>query len=148
MGYLVPMTKKRKIVASVFTLALLVTIGFYSLSDIGHQAIRLHLQLYGASLYEYHGQTGRWPTQIDDLAQTSLPQKSPHWKIMLEDGANVIVWPKNLKADPKDNAAIILAYHNKGLLASLGRVWVCWGDLRTEYITTEELQAHLAAAQE
>ena len=62
---------------------------------------------------------------------------------MLENGTNVIIWPKKLKPDPKENGGAILAYHNKGLLASMGRVWVCWGDLRTDYIKSVDLQAHL-----
>lgn len=66
---------------------------------------------------------------------------------MLDHGANVILWPKNLKSDPRENQGIILAYHNDGLLASMGRVWVCWGDLRTEYLPREELQGYLRAQQ-
>jgi hypothetical protein len=45
----------------------------------------------------------------------------------------------NLKPDPQDSADLIPAYHNSGLLAWFGRQWVCWGDLRTEYITTRQL---------
>jgi hypothetical protein len=62
---------------------------------------------------------------------------------VLDDETTVVVRHKNLKADPKDNAGLILAYHNKGLYARLGRVWVCWGDLRTECIKVEDLRANL-----
>jgi hypothetical protein len=62
---------------------------------------------------------------------------------MIDSGTNVVVWHDDLKPDPKDNADLILAYHNRGLLAWLGRHWVCWGDLRTEYITTQQLRAKL-----
>ena len=34
----------------------------------------------------------------------------------------------------------VLAYDNSSLLSRFGRVWVCRGDLRVEYIETEELQ--------
>jgi len=134
------MSRKRKIVGGMI---LVVGFGYYNLSDIGHQSIQLHLKLYGSSIYEYQAMTGHWPTQADDLAMTSLPKKSPTWKVTLEAGTWVIVWPTKLKANPKGNADVILAYHNKGLLASMGRVWVCWGDLRTEYIKSDDLQSYL-----
>jgi len=69
--------------------------------------------------------------------------QSPYWKVMIDSGTNVVVWQDDLKPDPKDNADLILAYHNRGLLAWLGPHWVCWGDLRTEYITTQQLRAKL-----
>jgi hypothetical protein len=94
-------------------------------------------------VYEYHANTGHWPSQTDDLAKTSLPKKFRYWKQSLDGETIVVVWHKDLKADPKDNAGLILAYHNKGLYARLGRVWVCWGDLRTEYLKIEDLQARL-----
>ncbi len=53
------------------------------------------------------------------------------------------MWHNTLKPHPKGNADHILAYHNKGLISEQGRSWVCWGDLRTEYIKTEDLQAYL-----
>jgi hypothetical protein len=62
---------------------------------------------------------------------------------MLEEGLDVIVWHQTLKHDPKNNAGYILAYLNKGLISELGRTWVCWGDLRTEYIKTDDLRAYL-----
>jgi hypothetical protein len=116
---------------------------FYSLSDISNHSIRLHLRLLGSGIYEYHAKTGRWPARIEDLAETSLPQHSPYWRVMIKSGTNVVVWHDDLRPDPKDNADLILAYHNRGLLASLGYQWVCWGDLRTEYITTRQLRERL-----
>jgi len=51
--------------------------------------------------------------------------------------------PKDLKADPKENAGVLLAYQNAGLFNKLGRVWVCWGDLRTEHLPEADLRARL-----
>ncbi len=128
-------------------LALLATIIIltqsYGISDIAHEAIKLQLQLIGSSIYEYHDKTGRWPTRVEDLERTSLPQRSPHWRELIEIGTNVIVWNADLKPDPKDNAGRVLAYHNKGLLAWMGRQWVCRGDLRLEYIRSKDLKALL-----
>ena len=127
-----------------FLLALILpVIQYFDHSDVVHQAIQIWLRLYGAAIYEYHSKTGKFPSQIDDLAKTSMPQQFRYWKQTLDAECIVIVWHKNLKADPKDNAGVILAYHNKGLYARLGRVWVCWGDLRTEYIKIEDLRAQL-----
>jgi hypothetical protein len=139
------MQKGWRVLAGVgggIAVVLLVTYAnFYSVSNISHQAIQLHLQLIGSSIYEYHSRTGLWPSRVEDLAETSLPRQSPYWKVMIDSGTNVVVWHDDLKPDPKDNADLILAYHNRGLLAWLGRHWVCWGDLRTEYITTQQLRA-------
>jgi hypothetical protein len=115
--------------------------GVKEMSDRSAQA---YLRLYGESIYEYHGLTGRWPAQANDLAATSLPQRNPHWwKAQLDAGADVIVWPKHLDPDPAHNGQTILCYHAKGLDAERGRMWVCWGDLRTGCMTPEELRANL-----
>lgn len=61
----------------------------------------------------------------------------------LDSGTNVVGWHDDLKPNPADNANIILAYHNRGLLAWMGRQWVCWGDLRTEYVRSRDLRTKL-----
>ena len=116
---------------------------YFSYDSIPHETIRLHLRLTASSIYEFHRAAGRWPTTADDLASTSLPQISPYWKTLIENDNVSIVWRSDLKPDPKDNAALVLTYNRTGLFPKLGRVWVCWGDLRTEYIKDEELQAKL-----
>ena len=111
------------------------------ISDVGQHS---DMRLIGESIYEYHAKTGKWPSKLDDLSVTSLPLKYPAWWTdTLALNANAIACPKNLKRDPKDNGHVILCYHHKGLDAEMGRMWVCWGDLRTECITSEELQSHL-----
>jgi len=142
------MKRRWKILATagLFLIALLYgLLGPGSLLDVAHQTIRLHLRFIGASIYEYHAKTGHWPARVEDLAETSLPRQSPYWKAMIDGGANVVVWHDDLQPNPRDNARVILAYHNRGLLASLGRHWVCWGDLRTEYIKDDQLRASLQA---
>jgi hypothetical protein len=105
---------------------LLIAARFYSLSDMSNESIRLHLRLLGSSIYEYHDKTEHWPARAEDLAQTSLAVRSPYWKVMLDSGTNVLVWHDDLRPNPMENADVILAYHNRGLLAWLGRQWVCW----------------------
>ena len=131
------------VVAGAVAIALVVRGPFPGGTDLAHEAVRLHLNIFGSSIYEYHATTGKWPTQIDDLEKTSLPVTSPYWRSWFVYDAMVIVWHKNLKPDPKDNARHILAYHDKGQIAEGGYKWVCWGDLRTEYIKTEDLRAYL-----
>jgi hypothetical protein len=132
------------VVAVGIALAIVVIRGPSSgISDVAHEAVCLHLNFFGASIYEYHATTGKWPRQIDDLEKTSLPVTSPSWRSWFDNDAVVIVWHKNLNPDPKENGRHILAYHDKGLIAEGGHKWVCWGDLRTEFIKTEELRAYL-----
>ena len=124
--------------------ALIMAYNFYGTDWSDPSYTQNYLRLYASSVYEYHALTGEWPTKIDDLAKTSLAVKYPHWwKSQLDTGADVIVWPKTFKPDPKDNGQVILVYHNKGLDAEMGRMWVCWGDLRTECITPEQLHENL-----
>jgi hypothetical protein len=133
------------VIAGAIAIALVVLRGPLSgVDDVAHEAVRLHLNLVGSSIYEYHATTGKWPIQTDDLAKTSLPAKSPYWRSWFVNDAFVIVWHKTLTPDPKDNAGDILVYHDKGLIAERGQSWVCWGDLRTEYIKTEDLRAYLS----
>jgi len=142
------MSWTREAVFVVITLGVVLTIIAYNedgIDRMAEESVTCYLRLYGTSIYEYHEKTGRWPTRIEDLAETSLPQQTEHWKGLLDDGVDVILWPKELKADPQDNANTILVYQNKGLDAERGFHWVCWGDMRTERISAEELQAHLKA---
>jgi len=144
------MTKtKWAILAALGIVALLIKIAweFFSYDSVPHQTIRLHLRLTASSIYEFRNTAGRWPTAADDLASTSLPQISPYWKTLIENGTVVIAWRGDLKPNPKENAALVMTYNNAGLFSKQGRVWVCWGDLRTEYVKEEELRAKLPGSQ-
>lgn len=110
---------------------------YFSGDSIPHVAIRNQLTLFGTSIYEFHSRTGRWPSRLDDLAETSLPQRNPSWRASAEPV--VILWRGDLKPDPKDNARVILAYHNAGLFSQFGNTWVLWGDLHTEFIKRSTL---------
>ena len=141
------MTKARlAIFAALGVVAMVIGIAwdYFNRGSVPHEAIRLHLQLTASSIYEFHNAAGRWPATIDDLASTSLPQRSPYWRTLIENGSVAIVWRSDLKPNPKDNAALVITYNNAGLFSKLGRVWICWGDLRTEYVKEAELPAKLA----
>src|SRR5579864_2521676 len=114
---------------------------YFDPESIAHQSMQVQLKLFGSAMYEYHAATGRWPAKLDDLAQTSLPAKSYVWRQSAT--TLTLLWPQDLKPDPKDNAGVLLAYTDVGLFNKLGRVWVCWGDLRTEHIRESELRARL-----
>lgn len=111
---------------------------YYDPNSPANIAMQVQLKMFATATYEYHSHTGRWPTNLDDLAQTSLPARNYVWR----QTANTIVflWPQNLTAEPKDNANILLAYWTGGLFNRFGRVWVCWGDLRTERIRSIEIR--------
>jgi hypothetical protein len=123
----------------------IMTNNYHGVMEMKDLSVQAYLRLYGESIYEYHALTGKWPSEIDELFKTSLPLKDRNgcWKSQLEMESDVIVWPKNLKPDPNDNGHVILCYHNKGLDAERGRMWICWGNLRTECITLEELKGYL-----
>jgi hypothetical protein len=115
---------------------------YFDYDSVPHQAMQFQLKLFGAAMYEFHATTGRWPASLDDLERTTLPQRSYVWRQTAS--TFVFLWPKELKSDPKDNARVILAYVGGGLFNELGRVWVCWGDLRTEHMRERDLHARLA----
>jgi hypothetical protein len=137
---------KWKLLAGVIGLAVLSWLGgfvwdYFDPDSIAHVSMRYQLKLFGSAMYEFHSATGKWPASLDDLAQTSLPQRNRLWKESAQP--IVFLWPQNLKPDPKGNASVLLAYHQGGLFNKLGRVWVCWGDLRTEHIRESDLRGRL-----
>jgi hypothetical protein len=79
------------VVAGAVAFALVVRGPFSGGTDLAHEAVRLHLNIFGSSIYEYHATTGKWPTQIDDLEKTSLPVTSPYWRSWFVYDAMVIV---------------------------------------------------------
>ncbi|MGH9721726.1 MAG: hypothetical protein ACRD8O_16080 [Bryobacteraceae bacterium] len=138
-------TNSRVLIGAVVVMtALLMRVwwDYFGPNSIPHQTIQLQLKLFGSSIYEYHAKTGRWPSGFDDLAGTSLPEQNPSWRAM--GSTIVIIWRQDLKPDPKANPGVLLAYHNGGLFSQLGRVWVCWGDLSTEYVKDEVLRTLLS----
>lgn len=65
---------------------------YFDLNSPASASMQVQFKIFGAAVYEYHSDTGRWPTNIDDLAQTSLPAQSHVWR----QTANAIVflWPR------------------------------------------------------
>lgn len=115
---------------------------YFDYSSVAHVSMQFQLKLFGAAIYEFHTATGRWPASLHDLAQTSLVRKSSAWREIARP--MVILWPKDLNPEPKDNPGMLLAYYSGGLFNQLGRVWVCWGDLRTEHLPKGKLAAQLS----
>ncbi len=128
--------------AVIVTLIILLS-RFSGVRQVADESVQLGLNVIGSSIYEYHALMGKWPTRNEDLAKTSLPLKYPHWRYLLDHQLVVIVWHKAMEPDPKANSHQILAYYKKGLISEFRKNWVCWGDLRTEYIKTEDLRAYL-----
>lgn len=81
---------------------------YYDPNSPANASMQVQLKMFGAAMYEYHSHAGRWPTNIDDLAQTSLPTQSHVWRQTAD--AIVFLWPQELKPEPKDNANVLLAY--------------------------------------
>jgi hypothetical protein len=114
---------------------------YFDADSPANAAMQVQLKLFGRAIYEYHSQSGRWPTSLDDLARTSLPQSSYVWRQTAR--TIVFLWPQDLKDDPQNNGKVLLAYWRGGLFNEFGRVWVCWGDLRTEHLKQNILHARL-----
>ena len=132
------------IVAAAVLVVGIVAYNYYDVMWMSAVGQDNEMRVIGEGIYEYHAKTGKWPSKLDDLSVTSLPLKYPQWWTeLLALDADVIVCPNNLKPDSKDNGHVILCYHSKGLDAERGRMWVCWGDLRTEPIPLEALNEHL-----
>lgn len=117
---------------------------YFDSNSPAHLSMQVQLKLFGAAIYEFHANTGRWPANLDDLAKTSLPEKS--YVRRQTATAMVFLWPQDLKANPQDNANVLLAYWNGGWFNRLGRVWFCWGGLRTEHMREPDLRARLSPA--
>jgi hypothetical protein len=124
--------------------AVMTLVGVHPLVGVADEADRLHLKLIAESVYEYRATKGRWPTQAEDLLETSLPATAPHDVGLVKNGPYAVVWPQDLDPDPKKNGGRLLVY-TLGGPARRGWVWVCWGDFRTEYLSREQFQAVLQA---
>jgi hypothetical protein len=86
--------------------------------SIPHESIQYALEAFGQAIYEYHQKTGAWPQSSEDLGGAGLG----YWREM----AKIIdVVPHNdLKDDPRENAAAVIAYYRGGFFPKMGRVWV------------------------
>jgi hypothetical protein len=121
--------------------ALAVSVAFvYGQTDVAIDSIRFDLQKIGESIYQAHSRSGTWPTRIALLNGTAY-LKMPYRKGVLEQDVFSIVWRTDLDPNPALNRDRILAYSNGGLLARLGFVWACRGDLRIERVGKQELAA-------
>ena len=116
----------------------------YGTTDVAIDSIKFDLRKIGASIYQAHSKTGKWPSQIADLEGTEYLDM-PYRRDGLAKGLFVIVWQRDLKTDPKQNRNRILAYSNGGLLARLGLIWACRGDLTVERVSSGELASELAS---
>ena len=132
------MSRRGKILSAVIVAFAVAFV--YAQVDIATKSIQFDLRKIGESVYEAHSKSGKWPAQIADLAETEY-LKMPHRRIMLDEGAFVVVWQEDLEPTPAANANRVLAYDNSSLLSRFGRVWVCRGDLRIERISAKEIRA-------
>ena len=78
------MSFKSKVFAGIAAVVLLwfgqVVSDYLDPGSIAHQAMQYQLKLFGSAMYDYHSASGLWPTGLEDLAKTSLPQRSQVWK--------------------------------------------------------------------
>jgi hypothetical protein len=126
----------------IFTAVLGILAFIYGQVDVAVDSIRFDLHKIGESIYEAHSRHGAWPAKIADLEGTTY-LNMPYRKQTLEQNVFQIVWAKDLDSNPQLNRDRVLAFSNGGLLARLGFVWACRGDLRIERIRTQEIESHI-----
>lgn len=135
------MSKKiKKIVAGAGAAIFAIVALFFGMYNVASDSIQFDLKIIGESIYEAQAKSGKWPAQIADLEGTAY-LRMPYRKEVLERGTFVVVWQQDLDPNVAANHARVLAYSNGGVLAWLGLVWGCRGDLRTERLGREEIHA-------
>jgi hypothetical protein len=136
----------RKLVAGAGGALFAVVALFVGMYSVATDSIYFDLKIIGESIYEAQARTGKWPAQISDLEGTAY-LRMPYRKGVLERGTFVVLWQKDLDPNPAANGGRVLAYSNGGMLAWLGLVWGCRGDLRVERLAREEILAVRASEQ-
>ena len=129
---------RRKLWWAVVAVAAVALSFAYGTTSVAIQSIQFDLGKIGASIYEAHARTGRWPADIADLEGTEY-LRMPYRRKVLQDGLFVVVWQQDLDADPAANRNRILAYDSGSLFSRLGLIWACRGDLQIERIGRDQL---------
>ena len=132
------MWKIKKAVAGAGVAIFAIFALFIGMYGVASDSIQFDLRIIGESIYEAKAKSGKWPTQIADLEGTAY-LRMPYRKGVLERRTFVVVWQQDLDLKPDANGDRVLAYSNGGLLAWLGLVWGCRGDLHTERLAREEI---------
>jgi hypothetical protein len=130
--------KIKKAVAGAGVAIFAIVALFIGMYGVASDSIQFDLKIIGESIYEAQAKSGKWPTQIADLEGTAY-LRMPYRKGVLERRTFVVVWQQDLDLKPEANGDRVLAYSNGGLLAWLGLVWGCRGDLHTERLAREEI---------
>jgi hypothetical protein len=130
----------KKVLALAGALLFAIVALFVGMYSVAVDSIYFDLKIIGESIYEAQARSGKWPAQIADLEGTAY-LRMPYRKDVLERKTFVVVWQQDLDRNPTANRARVLAYSNGGLLAWLGLVWGCRGDLRIERLGREEMLA-------
>jgi hypothetical protein len=113
-----------------------------ALDDTIDDAYQVQLKTIAESIYEYRIATGKWPTHAEDLTKTSLAVQAPLILKMVQDEYFVVNWRDDWKPNPRENGGRILVWAKSGR-PRMGWVWVCWGDMRMEYMHQDRVAAIL-----
>lgn len=117
----------------------------YGQWDVATDSIKFDLGRIGESIYEAHERSGKWPAQVSDLEGT-VYLNMPYRRATLDDNKLFqVVWHQDLDPSPAANQQRILAYDKGSLMAALGSIWACRGDLSLVRISSDEAAALGAA---
>ena len=88
--------------------------------------------------YEFWGSNGHWPNNISELDLARWQSRTVSYRDV------VLAHPRHLSRNPAANREIIVVYQYTGKRLWPYR-WVCWGDLRTEYISNTRFERTMAS---
>jgi hypothetical protein len=128
------------LIAILVALGVVITFG-YGQWDVATESIKFDLQRIGESIYQAHGRSGKWPAQVSDLEGTVYLNMPYRRKVLDDDELFQIIWHQDLDPKPAVNHDRILAYDKGSLMAALGSIWACRGDLAVERISSEQAAA-------
>ena len=117
----------------------------YGQWDVATDSVKFDLRRIGESIYEAHGRSGKWPARVSDLEGTVYLSMPYRRKTLDDNELFQVIWHQDLDPSPAENQQRILAYDKGSLMAALGRIWACRGDLSIVRMSSDEAAALGAA---
>ena len=107
---------------------------------------RTELRIVGECSYEFRDRTGRWPSSMNELQRSCFQIGYTKYNYPNEtwgDNVHLVRPPGHLRQTPAENRDLIIAYQKTGKRLWPYR-WVCWGDLRTTYVSNQTFESAMA----
>ena len=123
-----------KLVGPVFLVSFLVGMWILKLNSDEEEKLTSVAQF----AYAFWDDNGRWPNHVSELDLR-------RWQSRTVSYSNVVLaHPRHLSRNRAANRGMIVVYQYTGKRLWPYR-WVCWGDLRTEYISNSRFERTMAS---